>query len=258
VNERTADLQLIAQALRDAAELVRRHAAGDLSYEIKAGHGPVTAADREVDELLRRLLPRRGDGWLSEETPDDHRRIGCRRVWICDPLDGTRSFVAGLPEYSISVALVEDGVPVLGGVCNPAIPFTAIGGPGLGLSLDGDPTQAWAETPRRVLRVLGSRSEHRSGLWKRWEDDQAVAVLHSGSVAYKLALVAAGAADATWTLWPKKEWDVAAGVALVRAAGGTCWLPGDVELSFNQRRPRFAGLLAAGPGLEAHVRRLVG
>ncbi|MEC7583396.1 MAG: inositol monophosphatase family protein [Planctomycetota bacterium] len=256
MTDRAEDLARIAKALESAAEVLLRHAAADVPYELKEDKGLVTAADREVDELLRTTLPQSGDGWLSEETPDDRQRIGCRRVWICDPLDGTRSFVAQRPEYSVSIALVEDGVPVLGGVCNPVKPFTAIGGPGLGVSVEGDPSLDWPGSAR--LRVLASRSERRAGLWQRWDDNADLAVLQSGSVAYKLALVAAGAADASWTVWPKNEWDVAAGVALVRAAGGTCWLPEDAALQFNQPRPRFAGLYAAGSGLAATVRDLVG
>ena len=253
--DRAEDLDRIARALQLGAEVLLRHAGPDVSYERKADESLVTAADREVDEVLRNTLPQDGEGWLSEETPDDRQRIGRHRVWICDPLDGTRSFVANRPEYSISVALVEDGVPVLGGVCNPVKPFTAIGGPGLGVMVDGDPAQEWPGPAR--LRVLASRSERRAGLWQRWDDNDELAVLESGSVAYKLALVAAGAADATWTVWPKNEWDVAAGVALVRAAGGSCWLPEDAALQFNQPHPRFAGMYVAGPGFADAVRELL-
>ncbi|MBL9077716.1 MAG: hypothetical protein JNL08_09440 [Planctomycetes bacterium] len=97
-----ADLELAAAGLRVAAAILRAHAgrAGGVPYELKDGSSPVTAADREVDAALRALLPRGDDGWLSEESDDDPRRLGCRRVWIVDPLDGTRSFVAGRPEYA--------------------------------------------------------------------------------------------------------------------------------------------------------------
>ncbi|GDY02599.1 hypothetical protein LBMAG49_19280 [Planctomycetota bacterium] len=249
-----ADLTRIRAALREAALLVRRHAQGVVHFEMKPGHGPVTAADFEVDALLAKLLPQHGDGWLSEETKDDPSRLSCRRVWVVDPIDGTSSFIAGRPEYSISIALVIDGVPVLGGVANPASDVTIAGGPGLGIIVEGDPRQAFGELPSGALRVLCSRSEWHRGEWDHWQGEPMLCVRPMGSVAYKLALIAAGAAEATWTLHGKNEWDVAAGVALVRAAGGEAWLPGRGEPRFNLPTPLFRSFAAAGPGLGSRVR----
>lgn len=257
VNDREADLARIAAALEQGASVLRRYAAADVAWTLKDGRDMVTAADHEVDALLRNLLPQPGDGWLSEETPDDAARLGCRRVWVVDPIDGTRGFVARRPQYAVSIALVEDGEPVLGGICNPGAGVTVLGGPGLGVRVEGDPRQPWPEAPAGALRVLASRSEHRRGEWSGWERAGRVAIVPVGSVAYKLAVLAAGHADATWTLQPKHEWDVAAGVALVRAAGGECWLPDGSALRFNQRRPRYAGFAAARAGCAAAVRALL-
>jgi myo-inositol-1(or 4)-monophosphatase len=254
---RAADLERIRTALAAAGEVLRRHAQGAVAYELKDDHGPVTAADREVDALLRSLLPLPGDGWLSEESEDDPARLRCRRVWVVDPIDGTRSFIARRPEYAISIALVEDGVPVLGGIANPAAGVSVLGGPGSGVHVEGDAAQAFGEHAPGALRVLCSRSEWQRGEWRRWQGRADVATLPVGSVAYKLALVAAGAADATWTLRGKHEWDVAAGAALVRAAGGTVWLPHDGEPHFNQRHPRFSGFAAASATAVERVRALL-
>ncbi|MEQ1633601.1 MAG: inositol monophosphatase family protein [Planctomycetota bacterium] len=243
---RAADQARLCDALSQAALVLRRYAGSPISFSNKRGHGPVTAADHEVDDLLRRILPLDGEGWLSEETVDDERRLACRRVWIVDPIDGTRSFVVGRPEYSISIALVEDGVPVLGGVCNPATGVTVVGGPGLGIEVQGD-----AKLPFReggdVMRVLASRSECRCGEWDHWLAHGNVEVLPISSVAYKLALVAAGAADATWTVWQKSEWDIAAGLALVRAVSGFAFAPGIDDVVLNRPQPVFRGFAAAGP-----------
>jgi myo-inositol-1(or 4)-monophosphatase len=256
VTARAEDRARIATALRQASEVLRRHAAAPIPFATKPGHGPVTAADHEVDALLRGSLPQSGEGWLSEETADDPARLLCRRIWIVDPIDGTRSFIAGRPEYSISIALVEDGVPVLGGVCNPAAGVTAIGGPGLALEVTGDPDLRLLHSHDR-LRVLVSRSESKLEQWQAWQRDGALQVAAISSVAYKLALVAIGAADATWTIWPKSEWDVAAGIALVRAAGGEVWSPFGDAVRCNQPVPVFRGLVAATAGCVATVRRLV-
>jgi hypothetical protein len=164
MNSRERDLARIRDALHAASKALQRHLGAPIEYTIKHGHGPVTAADHELDALLRTTLPEAGEGWLSEETVDDAARLSCRRVWIVDPIDGTRSLVAGRPEYSISIALVEDGEPVLGGVCNPASGVTVVGGPEVGLTVEGDPKLSF---PGRgcsgALRVLASRSECRSG-----------------------------------------------------------------------------------------------
>lgn len=256
--DRSADLEHIAAALRLAGEVLLRHARDEIPFELKGGHSPVTAADHEVDALLRELLPRPGDGWLSEETADDARRLSCRRVWVVDPLDGTRDYVARRPEYATSIGLVEDGQPVLGGIVNPAAGVTMLGGPGLGVQVLGDPAQPFPAEHHGRLRVLGSRSEWKRGEWSAWLDDERCTLLPVGSVAYKLALVAAGAADATWTLQPKHEWDVAAGAALVLAAGGEIWLPDGAELAFNRPRPLFRSFAGTAPGHGSAVRELLG
>ena len=255
VSVRPEDLLAVKEALQRAGEVLRRHGANDVPFELKDGSSPVTAADREIDALLRGMLPGPGDGWLSEESEDDARRLACRRIWIVDPLDGTRSFVARRPEYAVSIALVVDGVPVLGAVGNPASGVSVVGGPGLALEVHGDPALAWPE-PAASLRVLASRSEWKRGEWTRFQA-AAISVLPQGSVAYKLALVAAGFADATWTLNPKHEWDVAAGTALVAAAGGEVWLPRGGPVQWNKSRPLFRGFAAARPGLRPRVESLL-
>lgn len=249
----TADLQRARQALSVAMAIVRAHARPDAPYEWKEGGGPVTAADREVDAMLKAALPAPGDGWLSEESEDGPERLSCRRVWIVDPLDGTRSFLAGRPDHAVSIALVVDGEPVLGAIGGPASGVVVYGGRGLGVHVEGDPGLPWP-APDGRLRVLVSRSETKRGEWGGWGD--ACHLLPVGSVAYKLALVAAGFADATWTRNGKHEWDVAAGAALVSAAGGEVWLPDSGEPRWNRRRPRFPCFAAAARGQRARVEEL--
>ena len=96
-------LQRIQSALESARQVLSRFTAGEIAAEYKIGHDPVTEADRAVDAVLRRELLRDGEGWLSEETLDDHARLERTNVWIVDPLDGTREFVAGIPEFCVSV-----------------------------------------------------------------------------------------------------------------------------------------------------------
>ena len=113
-------LERIHAALESARAVLNRFTPGAIEAEYKVGHDPVTEADRAVDTILRQTLLRAGEGWLSEETVDDFTRLDKTRVWVVDPLDGTREFVQGIPEFCISIAMVENGIPVAGGICNPA------------------------------------------------------------------------------------------------------------------------------------------
>ncbi len=255
--DRQEDLERINAALDAAAAALTPFTPGAIAVERKSGGDPVTEADRTVDRVLRELLPRDGEGWLSEETVDDLSRLDASRAWIVDPLDGTREFVEGLPEWCVSVGLVEEGEPVAGGILNPATGQRVVGAMGLGVTLNGEAVQVSSRPSLAGAVVLASRSEVRRGEWKRFAD-RGFEIRPSGSVAYKLALVAAGVADASWSLVPKNEWDVAAGVALVRAAGGHVEVVGEPERLFNRENPWMAGLVSCPPSLAAEIRALVG
>ncbi len=242
------DLQHIQEALERARAAFQRFTPGEVASRHKQGDDPVTEADTTVDTLLREFLPRNGDGWLSEETRDDHVRLERRRVWVVDPLDGTREFVTGIPEWCVSIGLVVDGEPVAGGICNPVTGETIVGARGLGVTLNGRPAGVSARPTLEGARVVASRSEVKRGEWQGYREDL-FEIRPMGSVAYKLGLVAAGLVDATWTLTPKHEWDVAAGVALVLAAGGAIVTGAPEETRFNRPKPLLTRLLAANPAL---------
>ena len=112
-------LNRIHSALLAAREVFQDFTPGKVTAEYKAGHDPVTEADTAVNAVLRKELQRDGEGWLSEETPDDLDRLDRSRLWVVDPLDGTREFVEGVGEFCVSIALVEHGRPVAGGIFNP-------------------------------------------------------------------------------------------------------------------------------------------
>lgn len=243
---RADDVQRILEGLKAAAEAVCRFTPGDISFTRKEVRGdPVTAADEAADRVLREILPQAGEGWLSEESIDDPRRLTCDRVWVVDPIDGTREFIEGVPEWCISIGLVEDGVPVAGGIFNPVTDELVLGSLEGGVTLNGAPVTVTEPSLDAPITVLASRSEIRRGEWDRFQDDRFV-VKPCGSVAYKLGLVAAGLADATWTLVPKMEWDVVGGTALVRAAGGVVSLADGAEPGFNKPEPKFPNYVAAG------------
>jgi myo-inositol-1(or 4)-monophosphatase len=246
LSTRLDDLARVRHALRAAEDALRPFTPGDIEYEEKSQRGDLlTAADLAVNDALHGHLLREGEGWLSEETLDDPSRLRCRRVWVVDPLDGTRHFVDGIPEWCISVGLIEDGESVLGGILNPARGQMFLGALGMGVTLNGTQVGVSRQSRLEGARVLASRSEVKRGEWGRYRDAP-FQVEACGSIAYKLGLVAAGVADATWTLTPKHEWDVAAGTALVRAAGGDVVHADGSRPVFNRPDPELPDLVA-GP-----------
>jgi myo-inositol-1(or 4)-monophosphatase len=249
MTSRYADiLERIQCGLEATHAVFARFTPGEVEAEYKAGHDPVTQADRAVDSVLRENLLREGEGWLSEESADDLSRLEKSRVWVVDPLDGTREFVMGIPEFCVSIGFVENGKPVAGGIYNPATKETILGAIDCGVTYNGKPAQP---TQRKALPgslILASRSEVKRGEWQQFQGGD-YQIRPMGSVAYKLGLVAAGLADVTFTLTPKNEWDVAAGAALVTSAGGFVATLDNTPLRCNNRNPLLTGLMASAPGL---------
>ncbi len=231
-------------AARAAGLAVLKARAETLDVDRKADASPVTSADMESNRLLRQALlgafP--DDGWLSEETADDASRLDKRRCWVVDPIDGTKEFLQGIPEFCISVALVEAHRPVVGVVHNPSTAQTWHAVAGSGAFLDDQGVLCRPSAGER-LQLAASRSEIGKGKWTPWADR--VRLRPAGSAAFKLALVASGEVDATFTLAPRNEWDIAAGVLLVAEAGGACTDRDGEPLALNQPDPLKSGIFAA-------------
>jgi len=239
------ELDLAKKAALAAGKILHKyyHRGG---YEIgsKGRNNPVTQADLEADRALREFLstPFPRYGWLSEETVDNAARLRCSRCWIVDPLDGTKEFIKGIPEFVVAIALVEDGEPVLGVTYNPIRREMVWGARGAGCHLNTRPATVSRKRSLKGAKVLASRSETARGEWEPFKD--ILRVSPTGSVAYKLAMVAAGRADATFTRSPKSEWDVASGAALIQIAGGTVTDIDGQPLRFNRRIVKLKGMVA--------------
>ncbi|KPV41374.1 hypothetical protein AN478_01980 [Thiohalorhabdus denitrificans] len=254
------DEQQLPQLLEDVKEAVRAAGREVMQYQGGANEqwekgvdDPVTKADLASDKLLReRLLGLCPEcGWQSEETVDDQSRLEKEWVWVVDPLDGTKEFLEQVPEFSIAAALVHNGKPKLGVVFNPATMEMIAGAEGAGVTYMGGPARVSEERFRAAASVAVSRSEY-----KRGEFDEVAATMHLrpiGSVAYKLALVAAGQVDVFYTLTPRCEWDICAGVYLVQAAGGLATEKDGAEVVFNKPEGKTRSLVAANPALHADL-----
>ena len=249
-------LEVLKKYVRQAGQAIFQMAAEGFETAYKANEDPVTTADLRADSILRKGLIEDfpGTGWLSEETRDDSGRLDKRLVWVVDPIDGTKEFVGGIPEYAVSVALVEYGLPVLAVVYNPATEEMFVAAKGQGAWLNGEAINAEHALAARPV-LLASRSEVKRGEFEPFEPF--AEIRPCGSIAYKLALVAAGVADATFSLGPKNEWDIAAGVLLVSEANGQVADTRDKSFTFNQRSTLVDGIVATTKRALQPVRMLI-
>src|SRR5580704_12582556 len=163
-------LERIHAALEASRAVFARFTPGAIETEYKIGHDPVTEADRALDAVLLQELLREDEGWLSEESVDDPIRLQRSRVWVVDPLDGTREFVMGLPEFCVSVGFVESGRPVAGGIYNPATKETFLGAVDAGVLYNDQPVRTSQRASLDGALVLASRSEVKRGEWKQFEN----------------------------------------------------------------------------------------
>ena len=208
---------------KKAGEIALRYYKADdlqVDYKIDAGNSPVTQADKEIDAFLQAELMALTPtfGWLSEESVDDTSRLEKETVWIVDPIDGTQGFVHQKDDFVVSVGLAHQGKAVLGVIYNPVYDemFTAVTGGGVYLNGEKMPERTLPTSLKEALLLI-SITEERKGMWQKYAGDFQTKI--AGSMAYKMALLAAGKADAMVTLRPKSQWDVVAGQVLCEESG---------------------------------------
>jgi myo-inositol-1(or 4)-monophosphatase len=255
VDPRAQGRRLVA-ALREAGPIALATFRGPLRHWTKGKESPVCEADIAVNDLLHaRLLGETpGYGWLSEETKDDRARMQARLVWIVDPIDGTRAYIAGRSDWSISAALVADGRPIAAALFAPASNemFAAVVGEGAtlnnmpiapsdGAEIDG----ARVAGPQRYLRQFEATGARIAPLDK----------IHS--LALRLTRVAQGQIDIAFASANSHDWDLAAADLLVHEAGGALTTLGGQGLIYNQPALVHGALIAAGPGRHSRLATLV-
>jgi myo-inositol-1(or 4)-monophosphatase len=234
-------------AMREAGDIARVTSQRKFERWTKGGdRSPVSEADIAVNDFLRdrlaKLLP--GAGWLSEETEDDPAARDRHQTWIVDPIDGTRAFIQGRPDWTVSVALVEDGRPVLAALYAPVTEEMFLALRGAGTSCNGEPirvhdasdlTGAKAAGPKRMLERL-EKTEPTS-----------LAQPKVHSLALRLTRVATGELDVAFASGGSHDWDLAAADLLVHEAGGVLTDLSGRPLSFNRPHLTHSALVAAGP-----------
>jgi myo-inositol-1(or 4)-monophosphatase len=239
------DHRCLREAVLEAGAIALRRQSENIDRWEKGRGQVVTEADLEIDAFLhdRIALTHPADGWLSEERPDDLRRLQRHRVWMADPIDGTRAYAQGRPQFTVCAALVVDGHVQLGVIYNPATDELFEARAGEGASLNGAPILTGCQETLVGAKLLSSRGEM-SRRWERWVPEASFTAV--GSIAYKLALVACGRFDGLMSLRPTNDWDIAAADLLLQEAGAVLTNADGYVPRYNTPDARHHGL-AAGP-----------
>jgi myo-inositol-1(or 4)-monophosphatase len=248
----TRDAELLTDTVREAGALALSLFRTELKNWTKGASSPVSEADIRVNDLLEsRLRSATPDyGWLSEESVDDEARLEKRLVWIVDPIDGTRGYLAGREDWCVSVALVENGSPLLAAVFAPASDEFFFAMRGQGALLNAVPVLATSGTELDFSRVAGPKP-----LVERLSRQAGEIILHPriGSLALRLCRVAQGSLDAAFAGGQSRDWDLAAANLIVQEANGNMTaLSGDAIL-YNRREVTHGVLVAAGRDRHASI-----
>lgn len=249
------DLTLLIDAAREAGRIATGFVGGKARcWDKPEDAGPVTEADIAVNDMLERdLRAARPDyGWLSEETEDSAERLHRDRVFIVDPIDGTRSFVEGGRSWAHALAVAERGRVTAAVIYLPMLDLLYSAAHGQGAMLNGAPIAASARRRLDEAEILATRPNLEARHWRHGNVPQ-FRRAYRPSLAYRLALVAQGRFDGMLTLRPSWEWDIAAGELILREAGATCTDRCGAALRFNNPRPQVDGVIAAGGALHRQI-----
>ena len=246
------DAALLTDTVREAGALALSLFRTELKNWTKGASSPVSEADIAVNDLLENKLRSATPdyGWLSEESADDEARLGKRLVWIVDPIDGTRGYLAGREDWCVSVALVEDASPLLAAVFAPASDEIFFAARGQGATRNHVQVHATAGTELDFSRVAGPKP-----LVERLNRSSGEIILHPriGSLALRLCRVAQGSLDAAFAGGQSRDWDLAAANLIVQEANGNMTaLSGDTIL-YNRREVTHGVLVAAGRDRHARI-----
>lgn len=243
------DLALVSEVAREAGLLSMQWLEKGARAWNKSPNNPVTEADIACNDLIaKRLRSARPEyGWLSEETRDDAADRTQGRVFVVDPIDGTKAFVNGETGFCVSIAVVEGGQPIVGAVYNPNFDELLGARSGGGTHLNGEKVEV-SEANSLACSMIGQPDVFARGNAVHWPDIRLIDAVPN-AMAWRLSLVAAGHWDATVALNDKSDWDLAAAVLLIREAGGVATDRRGQPFVFNGESVIQKGAVAASAEL---------
>lgn len=253
--DRSEDARLIRSVTKEAGRIALSYFSRDVEAWDKSPNNPVSEADLAVDEFLRTTLMqnRTGYGWLSEETEDHPERLRCGRLWVVDPIDGTRAFLRNGDDWGISVALVQDQKPIVAAFYAPAKNAFYFAEEGKGATKNGEPIGVSEQADIAAARMMGDPCAFKSE--KLWPEPwpKSMYTEQANSIALRICQIADAQFDCCVTLRPKNDWDVAAADLILSEAGGILTTGTGRGLLFNRKQPLHDHIVASNPALRSAI-----
>ncbi len=237
-------LEITEQAIYNAGKIALKFEKKKIKTWYKSQNQPVTEADIEINDYLKNFFKTKTPdfGWLSEESVDDNSRYSKNYFWCLDPIDGTRSFINGKPEYTISLALMLNSSPIFGIIYNPKTNEMFSAKKKLGAFCNKQRISVENKEFNKSNIAL-SNSEYK--IIEKYERLKNLKVIKMGSIAYKIALVAKGEVDIAISFTKKNDWDLAAATIILEEAGGILSLINGEQINYNTKDLNIASVVAS-------------
>tara|TARA_Y100000991_G_C21914698_1_gene323881 strand:+ start:144 stop:929 length:786 start_codon:yes stop_codon:yes gene_type:complete len=241
----------IFKAVYDAGEIASKFNHNNIKHWYKSKNQPVTEADIEINSYLKKFFEKHTPeiGWLSEETKDDYSRFKKKGFWCLDPIDGTRSFIHGKPEFAISLALVFNSKPIFGIIFNPKTNEMFFAEKGSGAFCNKKKISV--RIKKIIENIAISNSEAKK--IQEYEIFNKLSIVKMGSIAYKIALVAKGEIDIAVSFTNKNDWDLAAASLILEEAGGKISNIQGELIKYNTKSLRIPSVIACNKIVHCNV-----
>ncbi len=239
------ELKKIAKYAIEEAGQIALSLQTKLQIKYKSENQPVTNADIEINNFLFNFFKKNTPnfGWLSEESLDDKSRLNSEFFWCLDPIDGTRSYISGKPEYTISLALINRFEPILGMIFNPVTNEFFFAEKNFGAFCNHSKISVTKKTEIDSCSFAISSSEEKK--LKSFDFVKEKKIKKLGSIAYKIALVAKGKIDIAISLTKKNDWDLAAADLLIKEAGGNITETSGKKIVYNSENLNINSVIAS-------------
>ncbi len=249
MTELSSSIEVVARNIILEAGLMAKRMKKKLSIKYKSKSQPVTNADLEINNLIKDYFKKETPsfGWVSEESKDNYSRFNSESFWCLDPIDGTRSYISGKPEYTISLALINKKEPILGLVLNPETEELFFAKKQKGAYCNGK--RIMINKNENVFSSSLAISSSEIKKLKKYNLVNQKNIIEMGSIAYKIALVAKGEVDTAISFTDKNDWDLAASDLILKEAGGSIKKISGEKIVYNSDQMKIESVIASNEKL---------